>query len=248
MMQIQHTPGRKTFRNIGMPVLMVAIFLLLFTQPLAAAQIMFLPDYSDQEKVTFVDNDADNDFVQITFDNVMGRVAIPSIGTISPLYSVNMDQSVNLQLVGPRIWEWDWGSGILPLAAGEALDVDYEYIDSIYMHRVLTKTTGALYLDQLKPGDPFYVDNFTIGKRIFYHVQETKIVPVEEFWEEHSYFGVWDYGKMLSPYMLLVTCHPFIYDASNERVVVLAEATGETRDIPEDAIGYQDYKQKNGME
>lgn len=193
-------------------------------------QLTFLPDRVSGQ-VRFVDNAADVATAAPFDARTIGRLVIPSIGTDSPLFNYSGDMATLM----------NWGSGIVPLY-DQAQEI---FNNSIYIHRVLTKTGGALYLDTLKPGDPFYVDIYSIGYRYYYQVQDLSILTEEAYYAVFPYAGSdYQYGALLGQEMLLVTCHPFIYGDSSERILVRGYvAADKAVEIPADDPYYQKYLQ-----
>jgi LPXTG-site transpeptidase (sortase) family protein len=184
----------------------------------------------------FVDNSLDDDFEEKPFPSIMGRVVVPAIGMDSPLFPYSLAFESVLA----------WGSGIVPLSKGETSD----YIDSIYIHRVLSVTTGGFYMDELKEGDSFYVDNFRTGLRYFYKIDHVDFVTREEYYERHPYYGSdYEYGPMLGKEILLVTCDPLIYAMETNRILVYASTSEDmVRQLPEDDPYYQRYREVNGLD
>ncbi len=176
----------------------------------------------------FVENQETDFLNEVYFPDLMGRVVIPSIGTHSVLY----DEAENfLRLL-------DWGSGMVPISYGDS----DRYLDSIYIHRVLTKTSGSLYLDEMQVGDPFYVDNYLNGKRFIYRATEVELVEEGEYMERHPYYlGQYNYERMTGDKMLLVTCAPYIYGVSAYRILVAGDLVQEV-DIPADDPLYLRYR------
>ena len=197
-------------------------------------QIKFTSEPEDA--LVFVDNDLDDEFEERVIPGDMGRIVIPSIGTNSPLF---VDTASFLMLL-------DWGSGLVPISIGES----EEYIDSVYIHRVLSETTGVMYMQELKEGDPFYVDNYLTGIRYIYHIDRVETISREKYYERHPYYGEnYNYGPMLGTEMVLVTCGPLIYGADDERILAYSSTSSDkVVQIPEDDPGYMRYKEINGLD
>lgn len=184
----------------------------------------------------FVDNSLDDDFEEKPFPSIMGRVVVPAIGMNSPLFPYSLAFESVLA----------WGSGIVPLSKGDSSD----YIDSIYIHRVLSVKTGGFYMEELKEGDSFYIDNFRTGLRYTYKIDHVDFVTREEYYERHPYYGSdYEYGPMLGKEILLVTCDPRIYAVETHRILVYASTSEEmVKPLPEDDPYYLRYREINGLD
>ncbi len=93
----------------------------------------------------------------------------------------------------------------------------------IFGHRFLTKGRDFNRLDELNAGDTFYIDMVDENLRYLYRVDKQLII--KDF-ELKPY--VYPPGNVAAGYspedntVLLVTCHPAVYRASNERLLIFA--------------------------
>lgn len=181
-----------------------------------------------ENPVQFIDNDEDFDFEPRQAYDTMGRLVIPSIGVSAPM-SRDGSQEPNLY----------WGTGIVPFMPQPGEDG----MSVILGHRVLNKTTGLLYLDEMQKDDPFYIDDFSTGTRYHYNVRIVDNVTEEDYFERFNPDG----PSGMKQSTMLVVCEPFIYNVSERRILVYGELTS-TSEVPEDDPYYQRYLEENGLE
>lgn len=174
----------------------------------------------------FVDNDVAYDYVEQQDIRTMGRLVIPSIGTNGPLADVANDQSLY------------YGFGIVDFMP----DMSDQGMNVILGHRCLTQEAGMMYMEEMKEGDPFYIDDYRIGKRYIYHTKINENVTEEEYFQRFIPEGI-----LPGQSSMLVTCDPMIYNVSDRRILVYGSLT-EIIDIPESDEFYQRYLSEHGME
>lgn len=104
----------------------------------------------------------------------MGRLVIPKIGVDGRMCVSNdyteLDYATKI------------GFGILNYSNEPDLlsDLDEEGQTNILGHRVLSRTHGLYYLNEMEVGDSFYIDDYRSGKRYYYHVGKTEHLVGEE--------------------------------------------------------------------
>lgn len=163
--------------------------------------------------VDFVDNDQDYDDnakVSLTY---VGRLVIPKINVVTPL---SEDTTAAALLPALR-----FGVGMLHAPLTEP------GLTTIWGHRFLTKGRDFNRLDEVQVGDQFYIDYMPTGERYYYTVYQTDIIPwqdlegrVSEYFEDNR--------------VVLITCHPPVYNEQNERIMVYAKPDlDKTTKIPE---------------
>lgn len=153
--------------------------------------------------------------VQITY---IGRLVIAKIGCDTPLSGFT------------DMYHLRFGSSILhtsPALAAKGQTV-------IFGHRFLDKGRDFNRLDEVVAGDTFFIDIAKENLRYHYRVDKQLIIPDVDL---PSYVYPPDF---ISPgysaddnTVLLVTCHPAIYGASDERLLVYAHLE-KTEAIPEE--------------
>lgn len=179
------------------------------------------------ERPTFVDNALTFEYVEKQHPTTMGRLVIPSIGTNGPLCADSTDDTLY------------YGFGIVPFMK----DMSEEGLNVILGHRVLTKEAGMLYMGEMQENDPFYIDDYRIGKRYIYNTRINENVTEETYLTRFVTDG---YEPLPGQISMLVTCDPFVYAASERRILVYGEVTSII-DIPEDDAFYIRYKTENGI-
>lgn len=156
--------------------------------------------------VEFVDNDADLPDSETITVNFVGRLVIPRIGCNTPL---SLDYGVM-----PSI---RFSAGI----HGSFANLLDPGLTNIFGHRYLTKGRDFNRLNEMEPGDQFYIDYNVDGLRHFYKVTEVKIIPREEIQERV-------YDQFEQKTLCLITCHPPNYSDDSERLLVYA--------VPDDSM------------
>lgn len=165
--------------------------------------------------VDFVDNAED----QITTDkvtlNYVGKLVIPKIAVETPLsYDDHPELLISLR----------FGSGI---HAGSAFaNINEPGLTTIWGHRFLTNGKDFNRLDEIVEGDQFYIDHLPTGKRYYYTVTEQLII-------ERDQLPDYMFAEYDEDVVCLVTCHPPVYGADNQRLMVFAKPDPErTIDLP----------------
>lgn len=174
----------------------------------------------------FVDTDQDYAYVEGYHPSTMGRLVIPSIGTNGPLCADATEQTLY------------YGFGLVPFMP----DLGEEGMAAILGHRCLTKEAGVRYLEDIKESDPYYIDDYRSGTRYYYSTKLTENVTEEDYIQ----YAFDPNGRFPGQSTMLVTCDPFIYDASERRILVYGEMI-HTGEIPADDPFYQRYKADNGL-
>lgn len=174
---------------------------------------------------SFIDTNEDYEYTEQQYANTIGRLVIPSIGTNGPVADVATNDSLY------------YGFGVVDFMP----NLDEDGMCVILGHRVLTTEAGMMYMDQMKEGDPYYIDDYVNGKRYIY---TTRIV--ENVTEEEYFLRFDPAGRFEGRSTLLVTCDPLIYDESERRILVYGALT-DTEDIPVDDAFYARYKTENGL-
>lgn len=169
----------------------------------------------DSVGVDFVDNNLDNtdsDSVSLTY---VGKLAIPKIKVITPL---SEEQGSDL-LVSLR-----FGSGI---HSGVGTPLGQPGLTTIWGHRFLTSGRDFNRLNEIVPGDQFYIDYLPTNTRYYYNVYQQDIIPHTELTERV-------YEHFDEDTVVLITCHPLIYNEQTERLLVYAKPDPErTGPIPD---------------
>ena len=161
----------------------------------------------------FVDNTMDNssDEVSLTY---VGRLSLPKIQVVTPLAAM----SNGVDYVSLR-----FGAGIHPDFAG----IGEPGLSCVFGHRFLTSGKDFNRLDEVVAGDQFYIDYAPTGKRYFYTVYDQLIIDQDEL--PSRVYEHFDDDRMV-----LITCHPPVYEVSTERLLVYAKAEPDlTIDIPD---------------
>ncbi|MDO5015680.1 MAG: sortase [Eubacteriales bacterium] len=161
----------------------------------------------------FVDNTMDNtsDEVSLTY---VGRLSVPKIQVVTPLAAM----SNGVDYVSLR-----FGAGLHPDFAG----IGEPGLSCVFGHRFLTSGKDFNRLDEVVAGDQFYIDYAPTGKRYFYSVYDQVIIDQDEL-------PARVYEHFDDDRMVLITCHPPVYDVSTERLLVYAKAEPDlTIDIPD---------------
>lgn len=177
---------------------------------------------------SFVDNAKDNDFYEPQSNLNIGRMVFPSISVNGPMAS---DATEVTLLYGYGLVDF------MPKPNEEGMSV-------VLGHRYLSKLTSFLYFNEVKQGDPFYIDYYSEGKRYYYTTQLVDTVKEEEYLYRFKPDGP-DFMEADRSTMLVV-CDPAIYGAEEQRILVYGEFQKEG-DIPEDDVHYQRYKQEHGL-
>lgn len=158
--------------------------------------------------------DGGEDFVnQIELNG--GKVTVTYIGRLV-IAKINCD--IPLSPVADA-YHLRFGAGILsdsaPLASpGQT---------AIFGHRFSTKGRDFNRLDEIDTGDNFFIDIAEANTRYHYRVDKQLIIPAADL---PSY--VWIANNVAPGYspddntVLLVTCHPLIYGARDERLLIYA--------------------------
>ncbi|MDO5016369.1 MAG: sortase [Eubacteriales bacterium] len=178
-----------------------------------------------QGALAFIDTNQDYEYTEQQHVATIGRLVIPSIGTNGPVADVATDDSLY------------YGFGVVDFMP----KLDEDGMSVILGHRVLTTEAGMMYMDQMKEGDPYYIDDYVNGKRYIY---TTRIV--ENVTEEEYFLRFDPAGRFEGRSTMLVTCDPLIYDESERRILVYGALT-DTEDIPADDAFYNRYKTENGL-
>lgn len=159
----------------------------------------------------FMDNTADHDESDQVSLTYVGRLSIPKIKVITPL-------AADVELPSLR-----FGSGIHP----EFAPINSPGLTTIFGHRFLTDGKDFNRLEEIVPGDQFYIDYAPTGKRYYYDVFEQVIIPQAELLSRV-------YETFDEDVVVLITCHPPIYGESRERLLVYARLDpNQTTDIPD---------------
>ncbi len=169
----------------------------------------------DSVGVDFVDNSLDNtssDTVSLTY---VGKLVIPKIQVTTPL----SEEQGNDLLVSLR-----FGSGI---HSGVGTPLGQPGLTTIWGHRFLTSGRDFNRLNEIVPGDQFYIDYLPTNTRYHYNVYKQDIIPHTELTERV-------YEHFDEDTVLLITCHPLIYNEQTERLLVYAKPDPErTGPIPD---------------
>lgn len=157
------------------------------------------------EGLTFIDNDADKpdqDTVTLTY---VGRMVIPKIG-------VNVPVSED--------------SGLMPsIRFGVGINTDFANLlepglTNIFGHRYLKKGRDFNLLNEIVPGDVFYIDYNVDGMRHNYKVFKVDIID-----DDDIYSRVYEHFDEKT--LMLITCHPPTYGDSSQRLLVYAHPEPE---------------------
>lgn len=154
--------------------------------------------------VDFIDNSLDNtssDVVSLTY---VGKLVIPKIQVTTPL----SEEQGNDLLVSLR-----FGSGI---HSGVGTPLGQPGLTTIWGHRFLTSGRDFNRLDEIVPGDQFYIDYLPTNTRYYYNVYKQDIIPHTELTERV-------YEHFDDDTVVLITCHPLIYNEQTERLLVYAK-------------------------
>ncbi len=147
--------------------------------------------------VSFVEPEDDGSKqVSLTYS---GTLVIPKIGVKTPVADDVEKYSLR------------FGVGILPQLSA----LDQDGLTAIFGHRFLTSGRDFNRLDEILPGDQFYIDYLPHGKRYYYNVEDQVIINEKEL---RNY--IFDYYE--DNLVVLVTCHPAVYNEQNERLLIFA--------------------------
>lgn len=233
-------PQRKPPRKKGVPKWVFLLLDLLIIAILILAGWFYIKpqldrkdglDFEDQLRESLRQNK--NQVVDVEIDPNFGRVVGGEVVEDASGGFVDMnadrpkDQKVHLSFVGrliiPRIGvDIPTANSVLEaLRFGVGIHPDYPGINDpgttlIFGHRFLTKGRDFNQLDKMQVGDEFYLDYNVDGKRHVYRVFDVKYIQLPELYERVN-------DTFEQKTVMLITCHPPVYGASNERILVYAE-------------------------
>lgn len=163
------------------------------------------PETFGQEGLNFeLDEGPEGDTVNLSY---IGRIVISKIQCNTPLAPVTDQYHLRF---GCTIWPYS-----APLSEpGQT---------AIFGHRFLTKGRDFNRLDEVHQGDTFYIDDVTTNTRYIYRVDQQVIIKPSEL--DALISPPNNVASMYGPEdntVLLITCHPAVYGAKNERLLIYA--------------------------
>ncbi|MDO5033442.1 MAG: sortase [Eubacteriales bacterium] len=169
----------------------------------------------DSVGVDFVDNSLDETGADVVSLTYIGKLVIPKIQVITPL----SEEQGNDLLVSLR-----FGSGI---HSGVGTPLGQPGLTTIWGHRFLTTGRDFNRLNEIVPGDMFYIDYLPTNTRYYYNVYAQDIIPQIELTDRV-------YEPFEDDTVVLITCHPLVYNEQTERLLVYAKPDPDkTGPIPE---------------
>lgn len=178
------------------------------------------------EKNLYVDNSQDDHYFETPL-GAFGRMIVPEIGTNAPLYN----DSYSTEVLETNLYY------------GVGLYADDNNVVYALGHRFTTKATGMYHAHHMKVGDPFFLDDYKNGIRYVY-VTESLDHPTEAEINSQAYYVP---APFPSEYVVLITCDPLIYNASDYRIAVKGKYLGP-KAIPEDDESFNRYLSDNDLE
>lgn len=196
----------------------------------------------------------------------LGRLVIPSIGVHGRLSTAEDYHSLDSAVI--------IGFGIVNYGEDNMPDLGEEGQVNILGHRITNRTHGFYYLEEMKTGDSFYIDDYRKGQRLYYRVEKTDRLDGEQLAESYAASPPPGYDPSISPLeyelyiktynvefqdgqavkgkppvdgssVMLIVCDPLIYRSHDSRLLVYGKVT-ETAPIPADDPAYSRYQAENG--